>query len=581
MLPTCVDERVVANGRPETVPGNTIDNQRFVLGEQRSLLYDKPMFVLFWPCICPLPIFRPFDASPPFPDNAWWSVPNSYLCSMNTRRSGILMHPLSLPGPAGCGDLGHCAHDFLEFLAEAGQSLWQMLPLGPTGYADSPYQCLSSLAGNPLMIGLEELVEAGLLSASDLQDGPSGGNIRYDKARSGRQAALDKAWEQFAADEGHDWWPAFRAFFTDEGWWLHDFALFMTLREQHGNASWNTWPQALRRHEEAALAEVNDRHQTEIRRHKFFQFLFFRQLEALRKAAAAKGVLLVGDMPIFVAFDSSDVWAWRRYFRVSPDGKPDVVAGVPPDYFSKTGQHWGNPLYNWDEMRVDGWWWWRSRFAMLARQCDATRVDHFRGFEAFWEIPGDAPTAEHGAWIKAPGHELFTALRQALPDLNLIAEDLGVITPEVEALRKAFAMPGMKVFQFGFFGDARDPFQPHNYEQECVAYTGTHDNDTLLGFLSDPVNREPAGRMRNYLRAANNSEALQASLDALWRSSANWCLIPMQDLLELGTEGRMNLPGSERGNWCWRMQVRWPRRKLEAALRDLGERYGRNLPPRT
>jgi 4-alpha-glucanotransferase len=488
------------------------------------------------------------------------------------------MHPLSLPGPAGCGDLGKSAHSFLEFLADGGQSLWQMLPLGPVGYGDSPYQCLSSMAGEPMLIGLDELVDAGLLSSTDLGHSLKGGRVRYPSARAWRMDRLHMAWQAFRSRPSHAWWSEFEAFYTQEGWWLHDFALFMTLRELNGQACWNTWSEAWRRHDPSALEQLNIDRQEDILRHKFFQFLFYRQLEALRRAANERGILLVGDMPIFVAFDSSDVWAWRKYFRVSEDGQPEVVAGVPPDYFSKTGQRWGNPLYRWDEMQQDDWWWWRSRFHMLGRQCDVVRVDHFRGFEACWEIPGLAPTAETGEWIKVPGRELFEALNHHMPDLKLIAEDLGLITPEVLALREDFGMPGMKIFQFGFFTDARDPFLPHNYEKECVAYTGTHDNDTMIGFLSDPENRHAARAMRHYLGTDNHEASLEAALDALWRSSANWCLAPMQDLLGLGAEGRMNLPGSSSGNWAWRMNDRWPRKKIAAQLSRLSARYARNLP---
>lgn len=499
---------------------------------------------------------------------------------MNTRRSGVLLHPLSLAGPAGCGDLGAVAEAFLDFLADAGQTLWQMLPLGPTGYADSPYQCLSSMAGNPLMISLRPLVEAGLLSEGECREPALPRHaIAYGPARQFKELVLRRAYDHLEAQPLHPLRTAFEDFYTQEGWWLHDFALFMTLRDLHGQACWNEWPAEHAHRHPQALQRLNQEHQALILFHKFQQFLFFDQLERLRRLARERGVRLVGDMPIFVAFDSADAWAWRHYFRIDELGRPTVVAGVPPDYFSATGQRWGNPHYRWESMRADGWWWWRSRFHMLMRQCDTIRVDHFRGFEACWEIPGDYPTAARGEWVRAPGRELFAALKTHLPELDLIAEDLGQITPEVEALRQDLGLPGMKVLQFAFFTDARDAFLPHNYEQACVAYTGTHDNNTLLGFFQRDASAAQQDWIRRYLGLGEDGELVPRALEALWRSSARWCLAPMQDLLELGEEGRMNLPGTETGNWNWRMPGRWPQVTLARKLKELGERFGRNLVP--
>ncbi|MDP2361288.1 MAG: 4-alpha-glucanotransferase [bacterium] len=496
---------------------------------------------------------------------------------MNTRRSGVLLHPLSLPGPAGCGDLGSTTEKFLDFLASAGQSLWQMLPLGPTGYADSPYQCLSSMAGNPLLVSLECLREAGLLSEGESREPALGRqNIAYEQVRPFRLACLNRACHNLQRQARHPWRDEFEDFFTREGWWLHDYALFMALRDLHNGAGWSSWPAEHARRRPEAMQRLNQDCQEQILEHKFHQFLFFRELERVRRLARERGILLVGDMPIFVAFDSADVWAWRHYFRVDELGKPVVVAGVPPDYFSATGQRWGNPLYNWDTMRMDQWWWWRSRFHMQMRQSDVIRVDHFRGFEACWEIPGDLPTAEHGRWVQVPGRELFAALKTHLPHLQLIAEDLGLITPEVEALRRDLGLPGMKVLQFAFFTDARDPFLPHNYEKACVAYTGTHDNNTLVGFFQREANEAQQAWMRRYLGLATDEELVAKSLEALWRSSADWVVAPMQDLLELDAEARMNLPGTTGGNWVWRMPGRWPQVSLARGLKDLGERFGRN-----
>lgn len=500
---------------------------------------------------------------------------------MKHRRSGVLMHPLSLPGPAGCGDFGASSEAFLDFLATGGQSLWQMLPLGPTGYGDSPYQCLSSMAGSPLLISLDPLRQAGLLQQSDLHapDMPAG-SIPYAEVRAFKQVALERAYDTLLAQPLHPLRAEFEDFYTREGWWLHDFALFMTLRDLHDQASWNQWPEGHAHRKPEVIQQLNQQYQERILRHKFQQFLFFKQLEELRRKAAQRGILLVGDMPIFVAFDSADAWAWRHYFRIDELGRPVVVAGVPPDYFSVTGQRWGNPLYNWAAMRMDDWWWWRSRFYMQMRQSDVVRVDHFRGFEACWEIPGDQPTAVRGEWVTTPGRELFTALRQHLPRLALIAEDLGLITPQVEALRLDFDMPGMKVLQFGFFTDSRDPFLPHNYEQACVAYTGTHDNNTLCGFYQQEATPEQQAWLLRYLGLADEAQLVPRALELLWRSSANWVLAPMQDLLELGAEARMNIPGTTEGNWGWRMPESWPHAELATRLHELGLLTNRNLPPR-
>lgn len=500
---------------------------------------------------------------------------------MERRRSGILLHPLSLPGPAGCGDFGSASETFLDQLAAAGQTLWQMLPLGPTGYADSPYACLSSMAGSPLLIGFEPLIQIGLLSQGDLR--PPNlpvDTIDYDAVRAYKGAVLERAFQSLMDQPLHPWRVEFERFYTDEGWWLHDYALFMTLRDLHGNACWNQWPREQARRDPAALDALNREHQELILRHKFHQFLFFRQLGELRAKAAARGILLVGDMPIFVAFDSADAWAWRHYFRIDELGRPVVVAGVPPDYFSATGQLWGNPHYDWPSMRMDDWWWWRSRFHMLMRQADVIRVDHFRGFEACWEIPGGAATAQKGEWVKTPGRELFTALRHHLPDLKLIAEDLGLITAEVEALRKDFDMPGMKILQFAFFTDSRDPFLPHNHEPACVAYTGTHDNNTLRGFFEEEATPEQQAWMRRYLGMATDDELLPRSLDVLWRSCARWVLAPMQDLLDLGAGARINTPGTTEGNWCWRLAPGTDWTRLTTELRELNGLANRNLPPR-
>jgi 4-alpha-glucanotransferase len=494
---------------------------------------------------------------------------------MKHRRGGILLHPTSLPSRHGSGDLGPEAHAFVDFLADSGCGLWQMLPLGPTGYGESPYQCLSAFAGDPLLVAPEPLVEAGLLQAADLELPPlPAGRLDFARCRQRREAWLRKAFTALPRRD-HPLWSEFEAFYQLEGWWLHDVALFLTIKNLSQGQPWNKWPADLRRHDDAALTRINTAHQEEILFHKFCQFLFYRQVESLQAAAGQRGIRLVGDVPIFVAYDSADVWAWRHYFRVDEAGCAEVLAGVPPDYFSRTGQLWGNPHYRWDSMQADDFWWWRSRFSMLLRQAGTVRVDHFRGFAASWEVPGKAETAEHGVWAPAPGRELFQSLRKHLPGLSLIAEDLGVITPDVEALRHEFGLPGMKVFQFGFFSDAGDPFLPHNYEKNCVAYTGTHDNNTFLGFLLEDADAQTSRRISDYLGTRHPEELPDAAVEAIWRSSADWAVAPMQDLLGLGADARMNTPGTTSGNWAWRLPRRWPSRKIGERLAGLNRRYGR------
>ncbi len=496
---------------------------------------------------------------------------------MDKRRSGILLHPTSLPSPYGIGDLGRMAVDFLDFLHEADQGLWQILPLGPTGYADSPYQCYSAFAGNELLLDPEWFADHGFVPESSLRKTPAGRLVEYDPVREAKRELLEEAWRNFQQGQAERFRDEFEDYYTREGWWLHDYALFATLKEKFDGKPWREWPEEYRRHDEAALRAINEELQERVLFHKFIQYAFDKQWQQVRDAAAERGILIIGDMPIFVSFDSADVWAWRHFFRVSEDGHPEVVAGVPPDYFSKTGQLWGNPHYNWEAMRADNFWWWRSRFSRMMRQVDVVRVDHFRGFESAWEVPGDAKTAEHGVWAPTPGRELFQVLQHQLPELRLIAEDLGVITPEVEALRDDFNLPGMRVFQFGFFSDGRDPFLPHNYSRHCIAYTGTHDNNTMRGFIREEGAGSIRNRMFDYLGITREEDFAWASVEAIWRSSANWAVVPMQDLLNLDGSGRMNTPGTTAGNWAWRMSGRYPKKRLARELSALTRRFGRNL----
>src|SRR4030095_569199 len=384
--------------------------------------------------------------------------------------SGILLHPTSLPGPYGIGDLGPQAYTFIDFLVAAGQGLWQVLPLGPTGYGDSPYACYSAFAGNTLLVSPEKLISEGLLDSAPHAPG-STTNIDFGAAHKLRDQTLRSAYEQYTKTTDTTLRSAFETFAQEQAHWLEDYALFRALKDAHSGIAWNEWEPPLVRHTPAALERVRDALREEVEAHMFYQFLFFRQWFALKTYANDRGVRVIGDLPIFVAQDSADVWTNPEQFKLDKDGKPLVVAGVPPDYFSSTGQLWGNPLYNWERMQADGFKWWIERVRATLTVVDIARVDHFRGFAACWEIPGGDKTPERGQWVEAPGRELFTAIRNTLGELPIIAEDLGVITPDVVALREDFAFPGMRILQFGFGSDSKNIDLPHNYSANVVAYT--------------------------------------------------------------------------------------------------------------
>lgn len=481
------------------------------------------------------------------------------------RRAGILLHPTSLPGQNNCGGLGSKAFRFVDFLAEAGIGVWQMLPLGPTHADGSPYQCTSVHAGHPRLICLRRLVAWGWLEASHDPD-----DSCDERARAQQLQAAYAGFLRNAKEEDKRAFAAFRAMHAA---WLDDYALYEALRAEHRQACWCDWPPALRDRDPAALAEANRRLAAQIEQVRFTQFVFFRQWHQLREYANSRGVLLFGDVPIFVAYDSAEVWAQREYFRVDADGRPEVVAGVPPDYFSETGQRWGNPHYRWDRIEQDGFRWWIERMRTQRELFDLIRIDHFRGFEAHWEIPADADTAVDGCWVKAPGERLFQALLDNFHDLPLVAEDLGTITAEVEALRTRFGLPGMKILQFAFGGDANNPYLPHNHQRLSVVYTGTHDNDTTLGWY-DGLDERTRAHLRDYL--GHDAEGIPWLLiRAAFASVAVFAVVPMQDVLELGSEHRMNTPGVTGGNWRWRFQWEQVPEGLENRLRRLTELYGR------
>ena len=505
----------------------------------------------------------------------------------SSRASGILLHPTSLPGPFGVGDLGPEAYAFANFLVASGQSLWQVLPLGPTGYGDSPYACYSAFAGNTLLISPEQLLNEGLLAKEDLASIPASSpeRVDFESVHKSKNAVLDISFQRFKQTNDAELSGAFQSFCRRHASWLDDYALFRALKDVHGGVAWNEWEPSIVRREPAALARANERLQEQIEAQRFYQFLFFKQWFALKDYCNARGIKLIGDIPIFVAQDSADVWTNPDQFKLDDNGVPRVVAGVPPDYFSTTGQLWGNPLYNWDRMLADGFRWWIQRVRATLQTVDIVRIDHFRGFAACWEIPGGDKSAERGRWVEAPGRELFAAIREALGQLPIIAEDLGVITPDVEALRDDFGFPGMRVLQFAFSSDTKNIDLPHNYHKNVVVYTGTHDNDTTVGWFSS-IAGEGSTRSAEQIELERkrclrylNTDGKEIHWDfirTVLASVANNAIVPLQDLLGLGTEARMNLPNSMSGNWVWRFKAGALTREIGARLKELTELYGRD-----
>ena len=476
---------------------------------------------------------------------------------LNKRRAGVLLHITSLPGTDNQGDLGQNAYHFVNFLHDSGASVWQTLPLGMTHADGSPYQCLSAHAGNPALIDIDGLVKLGWLQYSERCD-DCRGTPAFNKS-----CLVTKAFQGFLEHATPQDKDAFAAFCQEKAFWLDDFSLFMALRGVFNQQCWNQWPEPFKERHASTLAEARQRLAADINAIKFEQYVFFRQWMALKTYANEQGVLLFGDIPIFVSYDSADVWANRKVFKLDETGEMSVVAGVPPDYFSATGQRWGNPHYDWDYLKKTWFNWWIERMDTQLEQFDILRIDHFRGLEAAWEIPADEPTAQKGEWVKAPGKALLNAIKAKLGSIPLVAEDLGIITDEVEALRDEFHLPGMKILQFAFGGGSDNPYLPDHYERNCVVYTGTHDNDTTVGWTHSISDHE-----RNYAYdyLGNPSISLHCALiQAALGSVANLAIIPMQDILELGSEARMNTPGTTAGNWKWRFQ--WHQLSDERAIR--------------
>ncbi|MEO6334586.1 MAG: 4-alpha-glucanotransferase [Pyrinomonadaceae bacterium] len=486
------------------------------------------------------------------------------------RRSGILLHPTSLPGEYGIGDLGPQAFRFVDFLARAKQAYWQILPLGPTGWGDSPYSSFSAFAGNTLLVSPEKLIDDGLLSDQDRSESDEH-RVDYGAVYDSKNRMLLKAFERWRGMDA----AAFETFNADNSDWLEDYALYRTIKMAQNQKPWFEWEEGLKLRAEDALDEARRNLSEEILSEKFYQFLFFKQWSELKAYANSKGVKIVGDVPIFVALDSADVWRHRGQFKLNADGSPKVVSGVPPDYFSKTGQLWGSPIYDWDAMSADGFSWWTDRVRSTLKMVDILRIDHFRGFAGAWEVPGGNSTAEHGEWVDAPGRQLFGDLRKALGDLPFWVEDLGFVTPDVEQLRDEFEFSGMRILQFAFGGDPQDGALPHNYVRNCIVYTGTHDNDTIVGWWNL---QSPDGNTRRFCERYLGTDGREINWDmirAAWASIADTAIAPLQDVLGRDNEARMNLPASLGGNWQWRFREEDLTDEIAARLAELTVIYGR------
>ncbi len=502
------------------------------------------------------------------------------------RASGILLHPTSLPNEFGVGDLGDSAYKFVDFLKRAKQTYWQILPLGPTGYGDSPYQSFSSFAGNTNLISPEVLLSEKLITRRDIDERPRfpESKVDFGVVIEWKDELLKKAYERFRLVDDISIKRSFETFTGQMGWWLEDYALFRAIKKSQDQKLWLKWAKPLRMRDEDALVDARVELFEEMQAQKFFQFLFFRQWSRLKNYANGQGIKIIGDMPIFVSFDSADVWSDPSNFKLNEDLKPRVVAGVPPDYFSKTGQLWGNPIYDWDVMKEDGFKWWISRVEFALNIVDVLRIDHFRGFVAAWEVPGKDKTAENGSWVGVPGGDLFGAIRRGIGDVPLIAEDLGAMDDDVKNLRDFFGLPGMKILQYGFGGDAKNVDLPHNYVTNCVAYTGTHDNETTVGWYraqhkkskkSGRLKLSKAGRHSLKYLASGGKQVHWDFIRGVFASVADTAIVPLQDVLGLGNKSRMNTPATKNGNWQWRFSWEDISPSIVKRLSDLTEIYGR------
>ncbi|NER37303.1 MAG: 4-alpha-glucanotransferase [Oscillatoria sp. SIO1A7] len=494
------------------------------------------------------------------------------------RSSGILLHPTSFPSRFGIGDLGEAAYRFIDFLAESKQQLWQILPLGPTGFGNSPYMCYSAMAGNPLLISPDRLKEQNLLSEADLADFGEFPveKVDFEPVKSLKEGLFQKACQNFQQGAPPELQQEFQEFCESKAYWLEDYALYMSLKSDLQGASWHTWEPELASRDPERIEKERDRLSDEVFYHKFLQFEFFRQWSALKRYANDLGIEIIGDIPIYVAHDSADVWAHPEIFSLDKKtGEPAEMAGVPPDYFSATGQLWGNPVYLWKQLEKTNFEWWIARFQSLLAYVDIIRIDHFRGFEAFWSVPQGETTAIKGKWVKAKGDALLETVREELGTLPIIAEDLGVITPEVEALRDKFEFPGMKILQFSFGSGPDNPYLPFNFQtRNFVVYPGTHDNNTTVGWFEELAEHERAGLLA-YLGHISTDGIHWDLIRLSFSSIANQALVALQDLLGLGSESRMNSPGKAEGNWDWRYESSALTPEISDRLRTMTETYGR------
>ena len=475
---------------------------------------------------------------------------------MFERSSGILFHPTSLPGKYGIGTLGKEAYAFIDFLKKSRQKLWQIFPLGPTGYGDSPYQSFSSFAGNPYLIDFDLLIEAHLLSEEDLRDVFFGDNeeyIDYGAIYNQKYPLLRKAYENFKSSDNHEMRENLEHFKRENASWLNDYSLYISLKNHFNGLPWNEWAHDIKNREHGAMEHYKNELADDIEYHNFIQFLFFKQWGDVKRYANENGIKIIGDIPIFVAADSSDAWANPEIFLFDEERKPVKVAGVPPDYFSATGQLWGNPLYNWQKLKETNYSWWVERVRANLSTCDIIRIDHFRGFEAYWAVPYGDDTAINGQWEPGPGIDLFNAIKSQLGKLPIIAEDLGLMTQGVIDLREATGFPGMKILGFAFDSGEENDYLPHTYTKNCVVYTGTHDNDTLIGWFQK-AKEEDRQFARDYLNSRSDDEIHWDAIRGAWSSVANMAISPVQDFLGLGSEARINTPGVAAGNWQWRLR---------------------------
>ncbi len=494
---------------------------------------------------------------------------------LNERASGILLHPTSLPGKYGIGSLGQSAFDFIEFLVEAKQTYWQILPLGPTGYADSPYQCFSAHAGNPNLIDLDVLQKEGWLEKTDLEGFPSfpADKIDYEAIQNARLPLLRKAFSRFQQRADDLQKLAYRNFQKEQSKWLPDYALFRAIKENRGRKPWYSWEEPLKKRDPDALKAMQNTLSEEIEFHKFMQFLFLRQWLEVKQYARKNKIRIIGDIPLYVAHDSADAWSNPAIFEFDENLDPLRVGGVPPDYFSETGQLWGNPLFRWDVLKATDYRWWIDRIRTNLFLYDVIRIDHFRGFAAYWAVPYGEKTAIDGEWVTCPGKDFFEKLQAEFGELAIIAEDLGVITPDVEEIRDGFGLPGMKILQFAFDSSEANDYIPHNYTKNCVVYTGTHDNDTLAGWFA-AAEKEDKLYVLDYLQCSEE-EIHWSFIRLAMASVAYTAIFPMQDLLGLGSEARMNLPGTTQNNWQWRARAEYFSDGLASRLADMTKLYGR------